>query len=479
MRNADGSEAIVAALQAVVGPKGILTGREMDTYTTDWRGRSTGTAVAVVSPASAEEVSAIVRYCARQQLPLYIQGGNTSLCGGSVPGKAGCEVLLSTRRLNAVREIDPVSNLAVVEAGVILTHLHEIADQNDRVFPLHLGSEGTAQIGGLLSTNAGGVSAVRYGCMRSLVLGLEVVLPDGSIVSRLNGLRKDNRGYDWKHLFIGGEGTLGIVTAAALQLHTKMRVRGDALMAVSSPEDAVRVFNRMRDRFDTKLMACELVSGTEIDLTLKHVPGLRFPLDAMPDWMVMVELGDPETDGQLQTALQDTLESMLADGLIQDAVPCQNLRESKELWKLRHSFSEANKKAGHGIVFDASLRVKSVPEFIARAIPAALALAPRAVPLIVCHLGDGNVHLIVMNLKDDLEQIPDIGELTERMFAVVHDIVAELDGSFSAEHGIGCKLVAELEQRQTPGEIALMRAIKSAIDPHLVMSPGVLLRDAR
>jgi len=479
MREAVESDPILAELRAIVGHSGILTGPDMAPYLTDWRGRSTGAAMAVVMPASTAEVSAVVRHCAEQGLSLFFQGGNTSLCAGSVPGQTGRNVLLSTRRLNAIREIDPVSNLAVVEAGVILSHLHEVAERNDRVFPLHLGAEGSAQIGGLISTNAGGVSGARYGSMRSLVLGLEVVLPDGSVVSRLNGLRKDNRGYDWKHLFIGGEGTLGVVTAAALQLHTKMRTRSDALVAVSSPADAVRVFSRIRDRFDTKLMACELVSGTEIDLTLKHVPGLRFPLAAVPDWVVMVELGDLEADGQLQASLQDTLGSMLDDGLIQDAALCQNLRESQELWKLRHSFSEANKKAGHGIVFDPSLRVKAVPEFIARAIPAVLELAPWAVPLIVCHLGDGNAHLIAMNLKDDLEQISDLGELTERMFAVIHDIISDMDGSFSAEHGIGRKLVTEMERRQPAAELDLMRRIKGAVDPDNRMAPGVLLDPAK
>lgn len=468
---------VIAELRQIVGPKGLALGADMQGYVTDWRGRSTGTAIAVVLPASTDEVSRVVRLCAQRGLPLYVQGGNTSLCGGSVPGTSGGDVLLSTRRLNALREIDPISNLAVVESGMVLSNLHAIAQDHDRVFPLQLGSEGTAQIGGLLSTNAGGVSAVRYGSMRALVMGLEVVLPDGAVVSRLNGLRKDNRGYDWKHLFIGAEGTLGIVTAAALQLHTRMRVRADALMAVASPEQAVEVFNRMRARFDTKLMACELVSGSEVALTLQHVPGLRFQLDRMHDWLVLVELGDLETGDQLQNALHQELEKLFDDGVVIDAVPCQSLRESDELWKWRHSFSEANKKAGHGIVFDVALRVRHVPEFIARAIPAALELAPRAVPLIVCHLGDGNVHLIVLNLKQDLDAISDLHELTERMFARIHDIVASLDGSFSAEHGIGRKLVEEMIARQDAAEIALMQSIKRAIDPQGRMSRGVLLKD--
>ncbi|WP_163271868.1 FAD-binding oxidoreductase [Chelativorans alearense] len=465
----------VSALREIVGPKGILTGDDMAGYLTDWRARSTGTAECVVMPASTEEVSKVVSYCSRHALPLYVQGGNTSLCGGSVPGKVGGDILLSTRRLNAVREIDPVSNLAVVEAGLVLANLHEIAEKHDRIFPMHLGSEGTAQIGGLLSTNSGGVSAVRYGPMRDLVAGLEVVLPDGSVISRLNGLRKDNRGFDWKHLFIGGEGTLGIVTAAALKLHTKMTARADALVAISSPAQATEVFRAVRDRFDTRLTACELVSGTEVSLTLKHVPGLRFPTTDVPDWMVLIELGDTGGEEALREGLQECLAELFENGTITDAVVCQNLRESEDLWKWRHSFSEANKKAGHGIVFDPALRVKSVPEFIERAIPAALEMVPLAIPLTVCHLGDGNSHLIVMILKEDLPKIDDLEELTNRMFERIHDIVADLGGSFSAEHGIGRKLVEELVLRQPPAEIALMRAIKQAIDPTGIMSPGVLL----
>jgi len=475
MPDLDATDATVAALEAIVGPRGLRIGADMEPYLTDWRQRSRGTARAVVMPSSTQQVSEVVRLCARQGIPLYVQGGNTSLCGGSVPGMTGGDILLSTQRLNAVREIDTVSNVAVVETGLVLANLHAIAEQHDRAFPMHLGSEGSARIGGLISTNSGGVSAVRYGVMRNLVLGLEVVLPDGSVISRLNGLKKDNRGFDWKHLFIGGEGTLGIVTAAALQLHPRMRTRADALLAVASPAQATMAFNRIRDRFDTRLMACELVSGTEAALTMELVPGLRFPMPRTPDWMVLVELGDLEPGDRLQEALGDCLAELLEGEIITDAVLCQNLRESEELWRWRHSFSEANKKAGHGIVFDASLRVKSVPDFIARAIPAALELAPHAIPLIVCHLGDGNVHLIVMNRREDMHRIDDLADLTERMFGRIHDIVADLDGSFSAEHGVGRKLVAEMVARQPAAEIALMAAVKQAIDPQGIMSPGVLL----
>lgn len=419
----------------------------------------------------------MVRLCNKTGTPLYVQGLNTSLCGGSVPDGSGGAVLLSTRRLNHVREINPVSNFAVVEAGVVLGNLRQLAEEHDRIFPMHLGSEGTAQIGGLLSTNAGGVSALLYGSMRSLVLGLEVVLADGSVISRLGGLRKDNRGYDWKHAFIGGEGTLGIVTAAALQLHTKMTARADALLVVPSPADAVQVCNWMRDRFDSKVMACELVSDTEVALTFKRVTDLRFPLGEMPEWMVLVELGDIGPGDRLQEDLQLCLEGLFEDGTVTDGAICQNLRESEELWRWRHSFSEANKKAGHGIVFDASLRVKAVPEFIERAIPAALELAPWAVPLIVTHLGDGNVHLIVMNKREDMGKIADLEDLTHRMFDKVHDIIEDLDGSFSAEHGVGRKLVEEMQKRQPAAEIQLMHAIKRAFDSKELLSPGVLVEE--
>lgn len=464
----------VAELGALVGKKGIVTGTEMAPFLVDWRGRDRGDADAVLLPASAAEVAAILRHCADHGINVFPQGGNTGLCGGAVPAADGTAILLSTNRLRAVREVDPLGNVAVVEAGVPLAVVHDAAAAHDRAFPLHLGSEGSAQIGGLISTNAGGTAAVRYGTMRSLIMGIEAVLPDGSIVRRMGGLQKDNRGYDWKHLLIGGEGTLGIVTAAALKLFPRIRDEAHALCEVKDPASAVELFRHLRERFDTNVHACELLSGTEVSLALEFIEGLRFPFHQVPAWSVILSLGDADPDSGLESRLGDFLAKMLEDGLVTDAVLAKNVREVEEVWRLRGSLSEANKRAGHGIVFDVAVRVSRAPEFISRTYEAAARIAPMAVPLVVSHLGDGNVHFIAMIRKEHMEDVHDIAALTDHLFVAVHDICEDLDGSFSAEHGIGRKLVSELERRIDPAEMSLMYAIKRAIDPGNRMAPGVL-----
>jgi len=465
----------IAELSALVGDKGVRTGADMAEFLVDWRGRQRGEAIAVVLPAATDEIAATLRYCAEHGLKVYPQGGNTGLCSGAVPPATPDGIVLSTTRLAAIREIDPSGNVAVVEAGVPLAVLHQAAAERGRAFPLHLGSEGTAQIGGLIATNAGGTGALRYGTMRDLVLGIEAVLPDGSIIHRLGGLRKDNRGYDWKHLFIGGEGSLGIVTAAALKLFPMVRDEAHAICDVRDPAAAVELYCRLRDRFDTSVHACELLSGTEIALALENVEGLRLPFSYVPTWSVLLALGDADPDRSLNVRLGECLGAMLEEGLISDAVLTKNAGEADEIWQLRHSLSEANKRAGHGIVFDIAVRVSDVPVFIAKAHDAAMRIAPMAVPLIVCHLGDGNVHFITMIKRENLGEVPDMSALTGKLFTEIHDICESLDGTFSAEHGIGRKLVTEMEKRLEPAEMEIMYAIKRAIDPANRMAPGVLL----
>jgi FAD/FMN-containing dehydrogenase len=468
----------IGDLIALVGSKAIQVGGDAAAYMTDWRGRHEGQAMAVAVPASAEEAARIVGFCRERKIAIYPQGGNTGLCAGGVPpaGTQRC-IVLSAGRLRQVREIDPVGDVAVVESGVVLSALHEAALAKGRVFPLHLGAVGSAQIGGLISTNAGGTGALRYGVMRDLVMGLEAVLPDGRIVRRLGGLRKDNRGYDWKHLLIGGEGSLGFVTAAALKLFPALRDAAHAACIVEDPAAAVDLYLRLRERFDTAIQAFELISGGEAALALRHVRGLRTPFDPLPKWMVMVELGGADPDGGLSERLTAFLEEALTRELIFDAVVPADIQQADDLWAVRHSLSEGNKKEGHGIVFDVAVRVSRVPAFIAAATALVERHTPLADPLYVCHLGDGNVHVIAMISRARVPAPAELAAMAERLQDAVHDLVEDMGGSFSAEHGIGRKLVPELARRLPPPELRLMRQIKGAIDPDNLFAPGVVLEE--
>lgn len=466
----------IHALTELVGANALRTGSDAAAHLTDWRGRHKGRAMAIVQPASTEEVARVVSYCHQNRIAIFPQGGNTSLCAGSVPPEDDlCCIVLSTNRLRRLREIDAAADVAVVEAGVTLTALHVAAESAGRLFPLRLGSEGTAQIGGLISTNAGGTGAVRYGVMRDLVLGLEAVLPDGSVVSRLGGLRKDNRGYDWKHLLIGGEGSLGIVTAAAVKLFPAVRDSAHAACIVSDPEAAVALLQRLRARFDTAIHAFELISGGEVELALRYVEGLRAPFSSIPPWIVMIELGNSDSDAGLNEKLTGFLGRVLAEGMIEDAMIPMNGQQVNDLWAVRHSLSEANKKAGHGIVFDVAVRISDVPQFIRDSIQIVRDHTPLADPIFVCHLGDGNVHLIAMIPKEVVPASDILEPLVHGLQDRVHDLAERLGGSFSAEHGIGRKLADEMARRLPPAEMRLMHAIKKAIDTEALFAPDVLL----
>ncbi len=461
----------------LVGPKAVRTDKEATPFMTDWRGRHRGNALAAILPATTDEASRVVTFCRDRGITIYPQGGNTGLCAGGVPPEEERRcIVLSAGRMRRIRELDAVGDVAVVEAGVTLSALHDAVLSEERLFPLRLGSEGTAQIGGLISTNAGGTGAVRYGVMRDLVLGLEVVMPDGNVLRRLSGLRKDNRGYDWKHLFIGGEGSLGFVTAAALKLFPAVRDEAHAACVVESPEAAVALFGRLRKRFDTAIHAFELVSGGEVALALKHVPGLRAPFDPLPEWILMIELGNSDPDGRLSERLTGFLERSLSDGMILDAVIPATVQQAADLWAVRHSLSEANKKEGHGVVFDIAVRVSRVPEFIAGATALIEQLMPIAEPLYVCHLGDGNVHVIAMIPHGALPDRVSLDNSVARLQEAIHDLSESIGGSFSAEHGIGRKLAPELARRLPPTEWNTMRQIKRALDPMDLFAPGVLMQ---
>lgn len=466
-------------LRSIVGDKGLLVDpTEMLPYLTDWRGRRQGHALAIVSPASTEEVAAVVRLCAAEGQPVFPLGGNTGLCFGAVPESDRPDrpgIVLSTRRMNHIRAIDRVSDIATVDAGVVLADLHTAAEAIGRSFPLHLGSEGSAQIGGLISTNAGGTGVVRYGPMRDLVAGLEVVLADGRIYSDLAALKKDNTGYMLRQLFVGAEGTLGIVTGAALRLHPAVSRGAHAWVSVATPQAAVDLYQALRDRAGSTIEAFELVSASQFELVRRHIDRIRIPFAELPAWSVMIELGSTGGDGDLDSVLEEVIGAALEDGSVLDAVIASSSQQAADIWHVRHSVSEANKKEGIGIVHDISIRTSDVAAFIAEAEAYAAVHHPQAVTEVVCHLGDGNVHWILMFQHDFWAGLADPDAYALEVERQYHDIAARYSGTFSAEHGVGRKLTEELARLADPLRYELMERVKALFDPDGLMNPGVLL----
>lgn len=471
------SETLLEALRAIVGTAAVVTDTDaMAPYLRDWRGRETGAALAVVMPADTDQVAALVTLAASAGLPVFPQGGNTGLCYGAVPRAPGAPgLVLALGRMTRIREVDRSANVITVDAGVVLTRVHEAAATVGRRFPLHLGSEGSAQIGGLISTNAGGTGALRYGPMRDLVCGLEVVLPDGRILRDLGALKKNNIGYDLKQLFVGAEGTLGVVTGAALRLHAAIRASAHAWVAADSPAQALDLLARLQDNFDATIMAFELLSRSEIALVLDHVPGTRCPFAAVPPWSVMIELGEADPEAPLTARLEATLASVLEAGGARDAVIAASLAQAEDFWRVRHSVSEGNAVGGYGLTHDIAVRVSRVPGFIEAADRLLAEHFPAARPVVVCHLGDGNVHYIAMFDKAYWRSLPDPEAVKADLQTRVHDLALAHGGSFSAEHGIGRKLTDELVRLGDPLRLELMAGLKRLVDPAARMNPGVLL----
>ena len=469
-------------LRAVVGTRGLMTDAEaMAPFITDWRGRRKGQALAVVSPATTQEVSAVVKRCAAHHQPIFPLGGNTGLCYGAVPESPSATrpgIVLSLRRMNRIRTVERESGLAVVDAGVVLGTLHVAASEVGRQFPLRLGSEGSAQIGGLISTNAGGTGVVRYGPMRDLVAGLEVVLADGRVLNDLGGLRKDNTGYMLRQLFIGAEGTLGVVTGAALRLLPPTRHSAHCWVALSSPKQAVGLFTALQDAAGGNIEAFELVSASQIVLVRRHMERVRIPFAEIPPWSAMIELGGSGDDA-LQGALEQVIADALEQGQADDAMMAASVQQAAEIWHVRHSVSEANKAEGIGIVHDISVRTADVPAFIAAADAVAAARYPQAETQVVCHLGDGNVHYIVMFSREFWATLKDGEAFALEVERSIHDAASPFGGSFSAEHGVGRKLTDELHRLSDPLRYELMHGIKRFFDPSGLMNPGVLLEAGR
>ena len=463
--------ALKQRLTDALGAKAVIDDADaMAPYLAEQRRRYQGAAPFVVRPASTEEVATTVTLCREVGVPIVPQGGNTGLVAGGIPFAETPAVLLSLGRMNRVRQLDATDYSITVEAGCILQQVQEAAAEADRLFPLSLGAEGSCQIGGNLSTNAGGVHVLRYGNMRDLVLGLEVVLPDGRVWDGLKALRKDNTGYALKHLFVGAEGTLGVITAACLKLFPRPAETAVAFVAVTDPAAAVELLGRARAATGDRVNAFELIPRIGLDFALKHVEGIEDPLSESSDWYALVELASGRADGSLRESLEEFLAAAIEDGLVSDAALAANERQAQAFWAIREGIVEAQKFEGGSIKHDISVAVSKTPEFIKRATKLVTEMVPGIRPVPFGHVGDGNIHF---NLSQP--EGADREAYLARWDAVneaVHELVVSMGGSISAEHGIGYMKAAENARFKSAVEMDLMRAVKQALDPDGLMNPG-------
>ena len=466
--------ALLDAIRAVVGKRGLLTdAADTAAYVEDWRRLYRGRTPAVIRPASTDELAQVVRLCAEARAPIVPQGGNTSMVGGATPAEDGSELVLSLARLARIRDIDALDLTMTIEAGVTLKAAQIAAAEAGCLLPLSIASEGSAQIGGVLAVNAGGNNTVRYGNARDLVLGLEVVLPDGTVWNGLRRLRKDNTGYCLRQLFVGSEGTLGIITAAVLKLAPQPREICVALCAVDSPEAALQLFGRFQSHDASVISAFELMSGQGTDFVLRNIDGAVLPLASHAPNYVLVELATPRPAAGLRASLETVLACALDDGIVADAAIAASEAQQTAIWRLREEHSEAQKREGASVKNDVSVPVSKVPEFIRRATVACEALIPgiRAVPF--GHMGDGNIHF---NLAQPVDADPAWFLAQDHaIMDTVNEVVRALDGSFSAEHGIGKLKPYMMPDWRGGAELAVMRRIKAALDPLGIMNPGKVL----
>jgi len=470
------TEAFLERLAELVGATNVRTTEaEQAKHLRDWRARHQGRALAVVLPRNVQEVSAVLALCNESGIPVFPQGGNTSVCGGSVPSEDGRGIVLALERLNKIREVNAENNSLTAEAGCVLAAIQDAAKGVDRYFPLSLGAEGSCQIGGNIATNAGGTSVVRYGNTRDLVLGLEAVLPDGRIWSGLRTLRKDNSGYDLKNLFIGSEGTLGVVTAATLKLFPLAPTVVTAMFALDDIDQTVALGSRLQKRFPGELVALELLSLSETEIVLRHIPGSSCPLATKGRWQLIVELTSSASHGAVVEDLNATVEELLESGVVLDVVVASTDKQREKIWHLRHNVTEANMREGMGLTHDIAVPVYRIPEFVR----VGQAMLDRDYPgtkvVIVGHIGDGNLHYIVMHSHERWQATPDKGAYQVQLAHALYDIAVPMGGTFSAEHGIGSLHLHEMAKYKDPVEIEVMWQLKKTLDPKGIMNPGRVL----
>lgn len=465
---------LIDDIRARFGPKTAITDRaDITPWETDWRGKYHGHAPAILAPATVEEAQAIVGLAHAAGIALVPQGGNTSMVGGATPPADGSALILSARRLNRVRSVDPDANLAIAEAGVILSNLHDAALAAGRRFPLTLGSKGSATVGGLVSTNAGGTQVLRWGTMRALVTGLEAILPDGSRYDGLAALKKDNRGYDLTQLLIGAEGTLGFVTAAAMRLAPAIHARAAAWVGLATPHEALALLRRIEAATDM-VESFEILSGETLQRVLTHIPGTRTPLDGQHDWHVLIEAVAAKPEAEAPDALLERLlASALSEHLIADATVSTSEAQVEAFWHIRDALSAAEKASGPAVQHDISVPVAAMPGFMLDAARAVEARFPGTTTTAFGHLGDGNVHFHVRAPAG--ADAPSWDALAPQATRFVHDLVVAAGGSISAEHGIGQMKREELVRLSSPARMAALHAIKRGLDPELRFNPGKLL----
>jgi len=463
--------AFKSELARLMGPKGFTDDvHDMAPWLTDWRGRYRGGALGIASPADTQEVAALMQLCAGHRVPIVPQGGNTSMVGGATPGQDGRALILSLRRLTRLRVLDAEAGMVVAEAGVVLSTLHDAARDVRMRFPLSLGAKGSATIGGLCATNAGGTQVLRFGTMRSLVLGLEAVLPDGSVLDTLAPLKKDNRGPDLKQLLLGAEGTLGIITAATLQLVPMPEEVASGWVGLDSPQEALALLRRL-ERQGLAVESFELIPADSLRLVLEHIPGTRPPLAGAQAWHALVEVtGSAGSCERLEQALG----AELGGGRARDAVVARTEAQAAAFWRIRESISEAERASGPAVQHDISVPVATMPDFMVSAAAEVERRFPGTSASAFGHLGDGNVHFHVRAPAGaDAERW--IAEAGKPISSFVYDLVVAAGGSISAEHGIGQMKLAEFARLADPARLAVLRALKAAFDPLGIMNPGKLV----
>ena len=469
---------LLDSLRRIVGDTNVLThddpAADLSAWEQDWRKRVRGTALAVVRPGSTQQVADVVKACAAAGASIVPQGGNTGLVVGSTPDNSGTQVVLSLQRMSAVRAVDPGNSTITVEAGCVLQNLQTAAEQAGFLFPLSLGAEGSCTIGGNLATNAGGTQVVRYGNARELCLGVEVVTAQGEIWDGLSGLRKDNTGYDLRDLFIGSEGTLGIITAATMKLYPQPAAQLTAWAAVASLEDAVALLVLAQKRLSAGLTGFEVMGQFALSLVDKHYPHLRVPLWKDAPWCVLLENSDSESEDHARTQFESLLEAALEQGLVSDAVVAENITQAHNLWHIRESISLAQAEEGLNIKHDISIPVSRIPEFVRQADAALAAAIPGVRFVNFGHLGDGNLHYNIQAPAEGDAKVF-LSEQEENVNTIVYDTVQAFDGSISAEHGVGELKRHKLVKHKSPVALGMMRAIKGALDPQGLMNPGRVL----